>query len=451
MNNIVRLYFVACVAFLSMLITSYSHAQVVNGNFENGTVSWSWTDGCSGASQLITPSLNTDTPFQFTNFGRSAKMHQTGTTPNPGSACRKISQQIFVPIGSNLSFDLWTNNGQNSQTAKRFSGSLSIILRDTASGLVRSYTICNAPTTNLPLCTSGATLTNNGLIIESAFWGKTVELTIGTVVNNDAFSSPARFYVDNVQLIKPAIVSVLPKTGAWYNPARSGHGLHLSKASDGRYQIMWYTYLSNGQPVWYISELASVINGVLNAKIRKSVWNYTTQSNTLTNVGDIKFEINGTNQFTFLWDLYSVNGDNAGFDGGEPMSFLIGGDSYTGLWYEPAYSGYGYSLDYRNSSPYTAATVFYYVNGEPVWARSDKTLTPTAGTVFPMTAFKGLGLCPECNGQTITRTSTAVGEVGFSLDLNKSWVLLQDATTGATVWQRGVPTQPVDTSRLTFP
>jgi len=148
--------------------------------------------------------------------------------------------------------------------------------------------------------------------------------------------------------------------------------------------------------------------------------------------------------------LNSVNGDSVGYDGGEPMFHLLGQGSYTGLWYEPALSGYGYSIDHRNSDNYTATTVFYYINGEPVWARGEKVGAPTANNITSLVSIKGLGLCPECNGQAITKTTLPVGEVGLSLDVNKSWVYLQDAA-GVPVWQRGLPQQPVDTYRLTFP
>lgn len=452
------------IILIFVLVTFFSikaDAQIVNGDFEAGTSSWSWAQspvngGPCSSVQVFTPVLNgfvSDVPYKFNGYGRSAKIDGgQNTFASTAFFCRKISQIVFVPIGSKLKYDIWTNAGRATTFPSSYSGAtVSVTLQDTASSLSKIYT--GTPS----ICSTCNTPVDSGLDFGSEFWGKTVKLTFTTSteyrrgIPGGSYLYDASVYIDNIALVKPVIANVQPKTGAWYNPSRSGHGFHISKASDGRYIAMWYSYLSNGKPIWYISDPASVINGVLNTKIYKSTWNYTTQTNTRVAVGDIRFEMHNNSLSTFSWDLYSFNGDSpADFDGAEPMRYLIGGDAYTGLWYEPALSGYGYSVDQRASGAYSAVTAFYYENGEPVWARGEKAIAPTGNASFPMTAFTGIGLCPECNGQTITRTPLAVGEVGLSLDTNKSWLLLQNAA-AATVWQRGLPLQPVDTARLTFP
>lgn len=444
-----------------MFVSLETNAQFVNGDFSSGTSSWNWAQTsnsggtCASVNSFI-PTVNSDTPYKFSGYGRSAKADgNLNTAEFHTYFCRQLSQQIYVPIGSSLNFDFWTN-------ARRSSGGFSsyysdavivITLKDIASNYQRSYEVIKPYCSPYDAC---ATPVRIGMALDSALWGKTVILSINTTTeyrkgtSGGGYLYGASVYLDNLTLDKPGIVNGPLKSGAWYNSSRSGHGFHISKAPDGRYQLIWYTYLSNGKPIWYISDVAPMVNGVITSKIYKSTWNYTTQSNTLTAVGDIKLERHYSNQFTMYWDLYSVNGDGVGYDGGEPMSFLVGEGSYTGLWYEPALSGYGYSIDYRNSDSYTAVTAFYFINGEPVWARGEKVSAPTEGNIYPMTAFNGIGLCPECNGQPITKTSTPVGEVGMSLDVNKSWIYMQDSV-GNTVWQRGLPSQPVDTYRLTIP
>jgi hypothetical protein len=461
------------------LIAFQVNAQIVNGDFTNGPSSWAWkqaesasisVSACSSL-QAFTPTWNKDTPFINnvysgfgTQFGRVAKAHADNVTfADSGSLCRTMAQDFFVPIGSEVQFDLFTDAGRSSSACIGCSysnASIKIEISDISSGLTRTYD--PIPVSYIPpSCPIGSTcnyFSKYRVLLDSVFWGKSVKFTVitGTTFRKGVAGGgslyPANVYLDNFAISKPPTINVLPKTGAWYNPARSGHGFHLSKSSDGRYVLIWYTYLANGKPIWYISDTVAVTNGVLTSKIYKSTWNYATQTNTRIAIGDVKLEMHYADSFTFSWDLYSVNGDGAGFDGGEPMTHLFGGESYTGLWYEPALSGYGYSIDYKNNSSGidTSATVFYYINGEPVWARGDKEGAPILNNTVPLTAYVGVGLCPECNGQTVIKTPSPIGEAGLSFDVNKSWVYLQDST-GTPVWQRGLPTQSVDTNRLTYP
>jgi hypothetical protein len=444
-----------------MMVATQSQAQIVNGDFEAGATSWSWAQsplnggGCNTV-KTFTPTVggfNSDVPFKFNNYGRSAKADGgQNTFANSAFFCRQISQTVFIPVGSNLQYEIWTNARRSPTFSNNYSAATVIVtLQDTASSLIDNYTVTPAicDTCNTPLFQS--------LPIGSKFWGKTVKITFTTTneyrmgTASGGYLYSANVYIDNVTLVKSRIADVKPRTGAWYNSNRSGHGFHISKAPNNQYQLMWYTYLPNGKPIWYISDVAGVNNGVLTSKIYKSTWNAVTQTNSLAAIGDIKLEMNFSDTFTLYWDLYSINGDSpTEYEGGETMRHLLPGEGYTGLWYEPAYSGYGYSVDQRLNGLYSAVTAFYYENGEPVWARGEKTVAPTAGSSFSMTAYTGIGLCPECNGQRITLTPSAAGEIGLSLDTNNSWILMQNAS-GATVWQRGSPQQPVNTLRLTVP
>jgi len=41
-------------------------------------------------------------------------------------------------------------------------------------------------------------------------------------------------------------------SGSWYNPAQSGHGLHIERLEDGRVGLAWYTYSADGRPLWVV-------------------------------------------------------------------------------------------------------------------------------------------------------------------------------------------------------
>ena len=121
--------------------------------------------------------------------------------------------------------------------------------------------------------------------------------------------------------------------------------------------------------------------------------------------------MNSVSSMYFFWDMYSIGGNNTTFDGAEPLMHLSGGGSYTGLWYEPAYSGWGISLEYKDNPQGidTVATAFYYDGTEPVWAQGAVDGTPTGNKLIELTQYTGIGLCPECVGPAGTDVPVAGG------------------------------------------
>ena len=47
----------------------------------------------------------------------------------------------------------------------------------------------------------------------------------------------------------------LPADNAYYDPARSGHGVFLGQGA-GQWVAYWYTYLQDGTPAWYLAQAA---------------------------------------------------------------------------------------------------------------------------------------------------------------------------------------------------
>lgn len=261
-------------------------------------------------------------------------------------------------------------------------------------------------------------------------------------------------YIDDIKLIdEPANPSASPKSGSWYNPDRSGHGLNISRTGTGQLVLTWYTYNPNGTPVWYTSEPRNIVNGVWSSPLLKVTRNTTTGSVTHTQVGDIRLKFFSNQNAMFYWDLHAINGDNSGFDGEEFMVHLFGGGSYTGQWYEPAASGWGFNVDYESSATggMSAVTVFFYQGSQPVWAQGTSSGAPTGNKNFSVKTFTGTGLCPQCTGPVQTQSSAAGG---ITLNLTSTggsgWVGVVPPS-GPPNWVRGSSTNPLQFTRLTIP
>jgi len=153
----------------------------------------------------------------------------------------------------------------------------------------------------------------------------------------------------------------------------------------------------------------------------------------------------------FFWDMYSIGGNSTTFDGAEPLVHLFGGGPYTGLWYEPAFSGWGISLEYQNNPQGidTVATAFYYDGTEPVWAQGSVEGTPTGNKLFELTQYTGIGLCPECVGQQAQMFPWPAGILSLNLDGGTGWIDAQSHSGNR--WQRGSIAQPSGISPLTGP
>lgn len=161
--------------------------------------------------------------------------------------------------------------------------------------------------------------------------------------------------------------------------------------------------------------------------------------------------MNSVSSMYFFWDMYSIGGNNTTFDGAEPLTHLSGGGSYTGLWYEPAYSGWGISLEYKDNPQGidTVATAFYYDGTEPVWAQGAVDGTPTGNKLIELTQYTGIGLCPECVGQQAQMFPWPAGILSLSLDGGAGWIDAQSHSGNR--WQRGSTAQPAGIVQMTGP
>jgi hypothetical protein len=455
---------------LASLLVAYAvdcNAQISNGDFSAGANAWDWRQGvasgldapaCFGAMLHFTPSLVFDIyeAYSTGGRGRSAKVSGSSTNASIGSTyCRQISQHVYIPPGSVLKFDSKVGTGNKPGPFSPVRGvNFSVMANDDLSG--HEFPLFKVSGADF-YCGLGQVCSNFAAetVDVSPVWGRTVSLKFKAdspyVLVGGATVGETKVLIDNVR-IEQQVVSPSPfKSGSWYNPNRSGHGIHVSRAGNGNFVLIWYTYLADGRPVWYISDTKPAVNGVWQGTLYKSSWNSSTGTNSLLPAGDVKIEMTGQKAMTFYWDLYSINGNNAGFDGAEPFVFLSGGGSYTGLWYEPSYSGWGLSLEYLDNPGGidTVATAFYYAGSEPVWAQGAVEGTPTGNKIVQLTEYTGIGLCPECVGQETRMFSWPAGMLSLDLDAQRGWIEAQSHS--GFPWNRGSSSQPAEIVRMTGP
>ncbi len=234
-----------------------------------------------------------------------------------------------------------------------------------------------------------------------------------------------------------ALPNVVPALGNWYNPNRSGNGIDLFEVPDGRLGLAWYTYLPDGSPIWYQSDLALVDQGVWQAGLKKASWNGTAA--TLTTVGSVRLDFTGPTEAWFSWTL-------EGQSGGEPFEHLFGVGDRGGAWFAPSEPGWG--IEALEQGGILGAVVTFYEGSRPTWAGG----TAAAGNdvTLPLRRRNGVGLCPSCGGGSSTPPpSVPVGTLRLQIQAGASTGVGTTVITtpGGTTWNRG----PLSLQRLTSP
>ena len=312
-------------------------------------------------------------------------------------------------------------------------------------------TLCNPTRRNA--CTTGPVSFELASIDMTRFEGKLVRIDIEgqTSTTSSPRTLEAPVNVDDVMFVVPsAFANSRMTSGAWYNPNRSGHGFHISRSTSDSATILWYTYLPDGRPIWYTTDVALFISGVWNSKLYKVTWNTSTNSRIMTHVGDVQIRSRSAREAILLWDLHNLDGDSPhGFDGSETMSLLVGGGASTGLWYEPALSGWGISVDTTPANDFAVVIAFYYDGVEPVWSYGQGSFNTQTVQSWPLTFFRRSGTCPQCQGPANIISQTNVGTIGLADFSNQCWI--SSTLPSSLVWNRGSQGSPASCGRLTTP
>lgn len=213
-----------------------------------------------------------------------------------------------------------------------------------------------------------------------------------------------------------------PRSGAYFNPARDGAGAFLFNADDNL-GFLWYTYLQDGSPTWYIASAPrpAAADGQWRAPLFRARWNGSEAP--LTAVGEVLLTKLDATSFQFGWNL-------DGESGSERYVFIDGGGcprqdganfDINGFWFNPAQPGYGYSV---NAFPAveTNGAYFFDANGIGRWALGS--VSPFGGTTLSFDLRRGA--CPLCdyaaptvssNIGTLVRSYSSTGAGSMRLDL----------------------------------
>ena len=377
---------------------------------------------------------------------------------DPKKVCGAIKQNVNVVPGANLVFEykLGTTAFVNPNLFYR-----DVTLRldiDSFSGEENYFS--DTGVTEEPPCFGSCPTWETASIDVSDLWGQVVALGFNAEssfrrspfpAGIDHLASPA--FVDNIRFEEiPASPSVTPVAGTWFNPNRNGHGINISRSPTGQLQLLWFTYLPSGTPTWFISDLDSLSQGEWNAALNKAVRDPVSGAVLQQPVGSAEIRMLNNSELIFEWNLTAASGSPS--QGGEKMIPLHGGDSYTGLWFEPAFDGWGVTLDVEGSgaSTVSVATVFFYTPaGEPTWGQGVASGDLTQSVDFNMDTFTGIGLCPGCAGQSQSLQIFPAGSFNLQGMATQPAGFSAIQTAGGISWIRGSAGAPVSLGRLTFP
>ncbi|HVJ63033.1 MAG TPA: hypothetical protein VM555_10020, partial [Tahibacter sp.] len=170
-------------------------------------------------------------------------------------------------------------------------------------------------------------------------------------------------------------------SGNWFNPGQSGHGFLVEALPDGRYYLTWYLYI-DGQPL-FLQGVAPANGNVLDVPV------YSTRSTGFpVGAGGVTNNSWGRLRMTF------TNNDTAsvtwtptafGFSAGSltlrrlTVPALVASDiptatikaCYSGVWFEPARSGYGFNLEVLDLGDGNRGIATYWYtyrpDGSPLW------------------------------------------------------------------------------------
>lgn len=189
----------------------------------------------------------------------------------------------------------------------------------------------------------------------------------------------------------------------WYNPARDGHGLFFTRAGNSA-QMVWYTYDDAGQPIWYLAFPDGITGteGAVSSDLFRYVWAGGEAHG--TRVGRVTLT-RQSGRLVFTWEV-------DGLSGSEPMQLLTSsacvgasGSAFdpSGLWFEPARSGYGANIFTRPEVDFVVLYI-YGADGRARWVLGQN---PAFGN-SPLALYQYSGFCPGCATVPVSRRDAGI-------------------------------------------
>lgn len=207
---------------------------------------------------------------------------------------------------------------------------------------------------------------------------------------------------------------------AYFNPARSGHGVLLVRAGD-QLAATWFTYRDDGAPTWYIAQAPAPApgQGTWQAPLRRSTWNGA--SNVLSEVGEVILTRTAANAFHWSWQLDGRYGSEPLVAATVPECVEGGTRDYGGAWFAPARGGFGYSIVTLPSTEVQTAFL-YDAAGNPAWLYGQ--VFPFGNGTFALQQYSGF--CPLC--PAVAPTTRPAGTLARSYASAATGSIRVDAT-----------------------
>ncbi len=224
--------------------------------------------------------------------------------------------------------------------------------------------------------------------------------------------------------------SILPKlrSGLWFNPARSGHGIDLHFAAE-QMVLTWYTYDDESNPTWY--QAVGPVAQNWQAQLSRYTRNPSSGQVIASVVGNVKLITQDATHAQFEWQLGNQNGVELMqplYTTATPTIF-----DRTGIWYDANEPGWGLSL-YSEAEVSAAVVYFYDASNQPRWVLG--TANNSANQNMEMRSYRGF--CPSC--PATTPSSVSSGTVDLSLAesrITRTRVAVRYNNESSSSWQRG--------------
>jgi hypothetical protein len=215
---------------------------------------------------------------------------------------------------------------------------------------------------------------------------------------------PAAVTLSRAQSVAVAAAQTSIPPGIYFNPARPGHGLFLSRARDDL-QVAWYTYDQAGTPTFYLAFVSDAFVGdllksPLSMPLNRYSWDGAAARG--QSVGIATLTALGDQGLQWTWNLDQASGSEALQRLVENDCIDVGGRSLdlSGLWFNPQQPGYGASVLVRPGLE-IHAVYLYDAQGLARWLWSDE--GQSAATQSPLYHYQGF--CPTCTYVPVTRTA----------------------------------------------
>ena len=195
------------------------------------------------------------------------------------------------------------------------------------------------------------------------------------------------------------------RQGMWWDPTRSGHGFEiLANASDDIF-VVWYTYDTASRPVWYTAQGKRRDVGTP-WSLYKHRW--VGGRAEASAVGSLRITIDHFEKVTAAWQLDAGQGSWTL----EPFveSGMINEVDLTGLWYDPANSGWGMTL-VDQGEVFGAVIYAYDPAGAPTWVAGFG-----RGNGTRIDLLRSEGPCPACGNRAVSRAPAGSVNIGYSGD-----------------------------------